>query len=124
MTFIHDCPNCGGHEDSSAIAEEAAEVTAASGLAAATLEGLATDIAYYEHLVAIDIPAWQYRRGDWFTIQLFQLMQKADVGNFNRLAAVFPVEARAFRYWQTGAWEQAEHEKRVSAIAEGNGETT
>ena len=124
MTFIHDCPNCGGHETTSAIADTPDEVTAASGLAAATLEELATDLARYEHIIKYDIPAWQYRRGDWFTIQLFQLMQKADVGNFNRLAAVFPIEARAFRYWQTGAWEQAEHDKRVSAIADGNGETT
>ena len=63
------------------------------------------NLAYLTHLKAIDIPAWQFHTGDWFTCQLFSLMAKADSGNFYRLASVFPVEAEAFKWWQSGAWE-------------------
>ena len=112
-------------ETTSAIAEPSDEATAASAYQALPVKETADDAAYYRHLIAIDIPAWQYRQGDWFTIHLFRIMQKADGQNFMRLSAVFPTEARAFKHWQSGAWEQAEHEKRqASAIAERNGETT
>ena len=65
-----------------------------------------SDAARYRHLCEVDIPAWQYGYGDWFTIYLFSLMALADVQNYNRLAAVFPLEARAFRWWQTGNWDE------------------
>ena len=70
--------------------------------------------SYYDRLIAIDIPAWQYRTGDWFTIQLFNLMAKADPNRFNTLAQAFPTEAEAFKFWKSGAWEQGEREKETA----------
>ena len=61
-----------------------------------------SNMAYLDHLLRVDIPAWQQGWGDWFTIQLFSLMAKADGGNFARLKDAFPVEAEAFEMWQKG----------------------
>jgi len=63
--------------------------------------------AMVQHHKDIDIPAWQFGSGDWFTIELFRLMTKADGQNFMRLKAVFPAEAEAFEWWQSGAWEDS-----------------
>ncbi len=65
---------------------------------------------YQRHLREIDIPAWEYGAGDWFTIQLFGLMAKADDGNFARLEQTFPEEAEAFTWWNSGkpAYEKEE----------------
>ena len=60
-----------------------------------------------QHHKDIDIPAWQFGNGDWFTVRLFALMAHADMQNFNRLAAVFPNQAAAFKWWQSGAWEES-----------------
>ena len=75
-----------------------------------------SDSSYLTHLKAIDIPAWQYRTGDWFTCQLFTLMAKADENNFNNLAQVFPTEAEAFKWWKSGAWEKAERAKESTSL--------
>ena len=63
--------------------------------------------AIVQHHKDIDIPAWQFGTGDWFTIELFRLMTKADGQNFVRLKTVFPAEAEAFEWWQSGAWEDS-----------------
>lgn len=63
--------------------------------------------ARVEHHKKYDIPAWQFGSGDWFTVELFKLMTKADSSNFARLAMVFPAEAEAFEWWQSGAWEDS-----------------
>ena len=97
------------NETTSATADNDNEATLASGLGG--LPVTEQDVAYLTHLKAIDIPAWQYRRGDWFTLKLFSLMTKADETNFWRLAEVFPMEAQAFKWWQSGAWERAERAK-------------
>ena len=62
---------------------------------------------YIQHLKDVDIPAWQSGRGDWFTIHLFRLFQKADSGNQYKLASVFPEEYEAFSWWNSGAWEES-----------------
>lgn len=67
--------------------------------------------AYQQHLRDIDIPAWEYRSSngaDWFTIQLFSLMAKADPQNFKKLALVFPQEATAWQWWFYGKPETEE----------------
>lgn len=64
-----------------------------------------------KHLRDIDIPAWQFRSGDWFTIRLFDLMAHADTNNFMLLKLVFPEEAEAFKWWQSGAWEESRKEQ-------------
>ena len=63
--------------------------------------------AYVQHMIAIDIPAWQFGTGDWFVIHLFRLFQKADSNNTYKLASVFPEEYEAFMHWQSGAWEES-----------------
>lgn len=45
-----------------------------------------------------DLQYWQEGQ-DFFTCQLYSLMQKADVSNFAKLASAFPVEAKAFSDW-------------------------
>ena len=62
---------------------------------------------YIQHLKDIDIPAWQFNSGDWFTIHLFRLFTKADSANTFKLASVFPEEYEAFMYWQSGEWEES-----------------
>jgi hypothetical protein len=62
---------------------------------------------YIQHLKDIDIPAWQFGKGDWFTIHLFRLFAKADETNTFKLASVFPEEYAAFAWWQSGAWEES-----------------
>ena len=67
--------------------------------------GIPTDVhievvtGYQDHLRQVDIPAWESGRGDWFTIQLFNLMAKADGQNFSKLETVFPEEASAWLWW-------------------------
>ena len=47
-----------------------------------------------------DLYLWQYdQQASHFSVHLYKLMQKADTENFKRLAAVFPMEAQAFRLW-------------------------
>ena len=57
---------------------------------------------YQDHLRRVDVPAWEEGRGDWFTLQLFSLMSKADCQNFARLTDAFPEEARAWLWWNSG----------------------
>ena len=59
--------------------------------------------ARVQHHKDVDIPAWQNRSGDWFSIHLFTLMAQADRENFGRLALVFPEQAEAFQWWKDGA---------------------
>lgn len=61
--------------------------------------------AYQHHLRQIDIPAWEYARGDWYTIQLFNLMAKGDETNKAKLGAVYPEEMKAFLWWFNGKAE-------------------
>ncbi len=63
--------------------------------------------ARVQHHKDIDIPAWQFGSGDWFTVGLLRLMSKSDGGNYARLKMVFPAEAEAFEWWQSGAWEDS-----------------
>ncbi len=65
------------------------------------------DEARIEHIKAIDIPAWQFNTGDWFTIHLFHLWNKADEDNTAKLSVAFPEEYEAFKWWQSGAWEES-----------------
>jgi hypothetical protein len=60
---------------------------------------------YQKHLRRVDIPAWEYRRGDWYTIQLFDLMAKADENNKHLLGEVYPEEMAAFMWWYNGKQE-------------------
>jgi len=39
--------------------------------------------------------------GDSFTGDLLRLTAKADPGNYDRLAAVFPITTRAYALWQS-----------------------
>ena len=80
--------------------------------------------SYLTHLKAIDIPAWQYRTGDWFTCQLFTLMAKADDNNFLLLSDVFPMEAEAFKWWKSGTWEREERAKESASLIRDTKETT
>ena len=60
---------------------------------------------YQKHLRSVDIPAWEYGRGDWYTIQLFNLIAKADEGNKFLLGEVYPEEMAAFMWWFNGKQE-------------------
>ena len=60
------------------------------------------NIAQIQHHKDIDIPAWEYRSGDWFTVRLFDLMAHADTHNFTRLALAFPEAGAAFIWWKQG----------------------
>lgn len=53
-----------------------------------------------EHIIKLDIPAWLRGSGDWFTIKLLDLIQKADTTNRERLRDCFPSEVEAFEEWQ------------------------
>ncbi len=44
---------------------------------------------------------WQYSRTNCFSDLLFDLFQKADPGNYQRLAKGFPEHAMALNMWNT-----------------------
>ena len=47
-----------------------------------------------------DLKLWQTSGQDFFTIQLYSLMGKADKYNFEKLKSAFPVEGQAFEMWR------------------------
>lgn len=49
---------------------------------------------------AFDLKAWQYGTGDWFTVQLFALISKADSSNREAIRLGFPTEVEVFEEWQ------------------------
>ena len=53
-----------------------------------------------QHVLDIDIPAWQNGRGDWFTVKLLALIAKADTMNRERIRDAFPSEVEAFERWE------------------------
>jgi hypothetical protein len=54
---------------------------------------------YIQHLINIDIPAWQNGSGDWFTVKLLALIAKADLSNRARIRLVYPMEVEAYERW-------------------------
>ena len=60
---------------------------------------MAQDEDRIQHVLNIDIPAWQSGRGDWFTVMLLALIAKADPQNQARLGDGFPLEVEAYERW-------------------------
>lgn len=60
------------------------------------------DQAHLEHIMAVDIPAWQDGTGDWFTIRLLNLITTADGGNKERIRQGFPEVMGAYERWYHG----------------------
>lgn len=59
----------------------------------------AFDLGRVQHILDIDIPAWQRGGGDWFTVQLIGLIAKADHMNRERIRDCFPSEVEAYERW-------------------------
>lgn len=57
------------------------------------------DEARIQHILDIDIPAWQASGADWFTVRLLGLIAKADLTNRERLKLGFPEEVEAYERW-------------------------
>lgn len=57
-----------------------------------------TEREYLRH----DLAATLDGSGDWFTCELFRLFMKADGGNQQKLATVYPDEYAVFREWKEG----------------------
>lgn len=51
-----------------------------------------------EHAL-FDMYLWRTSRGDSFRHKLFDLMNKADAANLNKLTIAFPQEALAYKLW-------------------------
>ncbi len=58
--------------------------------------------ARVQHVLNIDIPAWQQGHGDWHTIFLLRCIAKADVQNRERHRDGFPAEVEAYERWMSG----------------------
>ena len=67
-----------------------------------TIDDSFFDESRIEHIMNIDIPAWQSGRGDWFTVRLLSLIAKADVMNQSRIQDGFPDEVEAYQRWFQG----------------------
>ncbi len=52
-----------------------------------------------QHVIDIDIPAWQTSNADWFTVKLIGLIAKADLKNRERIRLGFPLEVEAYERW-------------------------
>ena len=61
---------------------------------------MTNDIDPIRRHAAFDLKAWQFGTGDWFTVQLYALIAKADRGNREALREGFPVEVEIFEEWQ------------------------
>ena len=58
--------------------------------------------ARVQHVLTIDVPAWQSGRGDWHTAKLLALIAKSDLQNRERHRLGFPAEVEAYERWQRG----------------------
>ncbi len=66
-----------------------------------------------QHHKDIDIGAWQFRTGDWFTVRLFELMAHADEQNYALLAGAFPEAGAAFDWYMAGNWDEFQDRPKV-----------
>jgi hypothetical protein len=55
---------------------------------------------------AFDLYLWRRGGSDHFTVQLYQLMQKADQDNLHKLGMVFPTEHAIFQAWKKAPSEE------------------
>ena len=69
-----------------------------------------------QHHKDIDIGAWQFRTGDWFTVRLYELMAHADEHNYALLAGAFPEAGAAFDWYMAGNWD--EFQNRIPKVKE------
>lgn len=61
---------------------------------------------------AFDLYVWRQRDGqNYFTVQLYDLIEKADNNNKVRLAQAFPVEVVTYLEWQDSPTEEAFYRK-------------
>ena len=72
-----------------------------------------------QHHKDIDIGAWQFRTGDWFTVRLFQLMAHADEQNYALLAGAFPEAGAAFDWYMAGNWDEFQDRPKVKEPTKG-----
>ena len=65
-----------------------------------------------------DLEQWRNNpQADWFTIYLYQTINKADQENRTKLEKVFPVQVIAYKLWQVADSEE-EFFKEVRALVD------
>jgi len=70
-----------------------------------------------QHHKDIDISAWQFRTGDWFTVRLLNLMAHSDEGNYALLAEAFPEVGAAFDWYMNGGWNEFQNRIPKSRVS-------